>query len=105
MRSSPPRSSQRSSFSWGSTPSVSPSSAVRGGVRRSQASSGSTTRRSSSSVRSGDPMQMIYMAPDLVDEKEVEATLKPDGLILINNALTTNEFIPCASSASPWSMP
>jgi len=32
------------------------------------------------------------MAPDLVDEKEVESTLKTDGLILINNALTTNEF-------------
>jgi 2-oxoacid:acceptor oxidoreductase gamma subunit (pyruvate/2-ketoisovalerate family) len=38
------------------------------------------------------PDQVIYMAPDLVDEKEVEATLKPGGLILINNALTTNEF-------------
>ena len=39
-----------------------------------------------------EPDEMIYMAPDLVDEKEVEATLKPGGLILINNALTTNEF-------------
>jgi 2-oxoacid:acceptor oxidoreductase gamma subunit (pyruvate/2-ketoisovalerate family) len=38
------------------------------------------------------PDAMIYMAPDLVDESEVEATLKPKGLILINNALTTNEF-------------
>ncbi len=38
------------------------------------------------------PDEMIYMAPDLVDESEVEATLKPKGLILINNALTTNEF-------------
>ena len=38
------------------------------------------------------PDQMIYMAPDLVDEKEVGSTLKPGGLILINNALTTNEF-------------
>jgi len=38
------------------------------------------------------PDQMIYMAPDLVDEKEIESTLKPGGLILINNALTTNEF-------------
>jgi len=37
---------------------------------------------------------MIYMAPDLVDEKEVESILKPNGLILINNALTTNEFKP-----------
>lgn len=39
-----------------------------------------------------EPDAMIYMAPDLVDEKEVEATLKPNGLVLINNALTTNEF-------------
>jgi 2-oxoacid:acceptor oxidoreductase gamma subunit (pyruvate/2-ketoisovalerate family) len=38
------------------------------------------------------PDHMIYMAPDLVDEKEIESTLKPDGLILINNALTTNQF-------------
>ena len=38
------------------------------------------------------PDQVIYMAPDLVDEKEIETTLKPGGLILINNALTTNEF-------------
>jgi 2-oxoisovalerate/pyruvate ferredoxin oxidoreductase gamma subunit len=40
-----------------------------------------------------EPDVMIYMAPDLVDEKEVEATLKPKGLVLINNALTTNEFV------------
>ncbi|MCK9364331.1 MAG: 2-oxoacid:acceptor oxidoreductase family protein [Syntrophales bacterium] len=38
------------------------------------------------------PDELVYMAPDLVDEKEVEATLKPGGLILINNALTDNEF-------------
>lgn len=38
------------------------------------------------------PDHMIYMAPDLVDENEVNATLKPGGLILINNALTTNDF-------------
>ena len=38
------------------------------------------------------PDQVIYMAPDLVDEKEIEATLRPKGLILINNALTTSEF-------------
>jgi 2-oxoisovalerate/pyruvate ferredoxin oxidoreductase gamma subunit len=38
------------------------------------------------------PDEMVYMAPDLVDEKEVESILKPHGLILINNALTTNEF-------------
>jgi Pyruvate/2-oxoacid:ferredoxin oxidoreductase gamma subunit len=35
---------------------------------------------------------MIYMAPELVDEKEIESTLKPGGLILINNSLTHNEF-------------
>jgi len=38
------------------------------------------------------PDQMIYMAPDLVDEREVASALKPGGLILINNALTTDEF-------------
>jgi len=38
------------------------------------------------------PDHLIYMAPDLVDEKEVESILKPNGLILINNALTSNEF-------------
>ncbi len=38
------------------------------------------------------PDHLIYMAPDLVDEAEVRATLKPGGLILINNALTANEF-------------
>ncbi len=38
------------------------------------------------------PDEVIYMAPDLVDEKEIGSTLKPGGLILINNALTTNEF-------------
>jgi 2-oxoacid:acceptor oxidoreductase gamma subunit (pyruvate/2-ketoisovalerate family) len=40
------------------------------------------------------PDAMIYMAPDLVDFKEVEEALKPGGLILINNALTSEEFIP-----------
>jgi 2-oxoacid:acceptor oxidoreductase gamma subunit (pyruvate/2-ketoisovalerate family) len=40
------------------------------------------------------PDEIIYLAPDLVDEKEIESTLKPGGLILINNALTTNEFKP-----------
>jgi 2-oxoacid:acceptor oxidoreductase gamma subunit (pyruvate/2-ketoisovalerate family) len=40
------------------------------------------------------PDAMIYMAPDLVDEREIEGTLKPGGLILINNALTTSEFLP-----------
>lgn len=38
------------------------------------------------------PDVMIYMAPDLVDENEVRTTLKPGGLILINNALTTDDF-------------
>ena len=38
------------------------------------------------------PDHMIYMAPDLVDEKEIESTIKTGGLILINNALTTNIF-------------
>ena len=38
------------------------------------------------------PDQMIYMAPELVDEREIESTLKPGGLILINNSLTKNEF-------------
>ena len=38
------------------------------------------------------PDEMVFMAPDLVDEKEIETILKPNGLILINNALTTNEF-------------
>jgi 2-oxoisovalerate/pyruvate ferredoxin oxidoreductase gamma subunit len=40
------------------------------------------------------PDVMVYMAPDLVDETEVEQTLKANGIILINNALTTNEFLP-----------
>lgn len=39
------------------------------------------------------PDEMVYMAPDLVDEKEIESTLKPGGLILINDALTDNDFI------------
>lgn len=39
------------------------------------------------------PDEMVFMAPDLVDEKEIEAVLKPNGLILINNALTTHEFM------------
>lgn len=38
------------------------------------------------------PDELIYMAGDLVDEKEIESILKPGGLILINNALTTNDF-------------
>jgi 2-oxoacid:acceptor oxidoreductase gamma subunit (pyruvate/2-ketoisovalerate family) len=38
------------------------------------------------------PDQVIYMAPDLVDEDEIRTILKPDGLILINNSLTDNKF-------------
>lgn len=38
------------------------------------------------------PDHMIYLAPDLVEEAEVASTLKPGGLILINNALTENDF-------------
>lgn len=38
------------------------------------------------------PDHMIYMASDLVDEKEIELSLKQGGLILINNALTANQF-------------
>jgi 2-oxoacid:acceptor oxidoreductase gamma subunit (pyruvate/2-ketoisovalerate family) len=39
-----------------------------------------------------NPDEIIYMAPDLVDEKEVESILKPEGLVLINNSLTDNPF-------------
>jgi len=38
------------------------------------------------------PDEVIFMAPDLVDETEIDLILKPRGLILINNALTANEF-------------
>jgi 2-oxoisovalerate/pyruvate ferredoxin oxidoreductase gamma subunit len=38
------------------------------------------------------PDIFVYMAPDLVDEKEILASLKTDGLLIINNALTTNDF-------------
>ncbi|MGD0229559.1 MAG: 2-oxoacid:acceptor oxidoreductase family protein [Syntrophorhabdales bacterium] len=38
------------------------------------------------------PDEMIFMAPDLVDEKEVKETLKENGLLLINNALKTDPF-------------
>lgn len=38
------------------------------------------------------PDHMVYLAPDLVDEGEIESTLKPGGLILINNALTASRF-------------
>jgi 2-oxoacid:acceptor oxidoreductase gamma subunit (pyruvate/2-ketoisovalerate family) len=36
--------------------------------------------------------ELIYMAPDLVEMDEVAATLKPGGLVLINNALTDIDF-------------
>jgi 2-oxoacid:acceptor oxidoreductase gamma subunit (pyruvate/2-ketoisovalerate family) len=39
-----------------------------------------------------NPDVIIYMAPDLVDEEEVNATVKPAGCVLINNALTDREF-------------
>ena len=39
------------------------------------------------------PDEVIYLAPDLVDEQEVGSILKPGGLVLINNALTTNDFV------------
>ncbi len=38
------------------------------------------------------------MAPDLVDADEVAATLKPGGLILINNALTDTDFTRLSAS-------
>ena len=38
------------------------------------------------------PDEIIYLAPDLVDEKEVESILRPGGLILINNSVTHEEF-------------
>jgi 2-oxoacid:acceptor oxidoreductase gamma subunit (pyruvate/2-ketoisovalerate family) len=40
------------------------------------------------------PDEVIFMAPDLVDEREIDDILKPHGLILINNALTTYDFKP-----------
>jgi hypothetical protein len=39
------------------------------------------------------PEVMIYTASDLVDEKELDVAFKPNGHILINNALTSNEFV------------
>jgi len=32
------------------------------------------------------PDRMIFLASDLIDEKEIQANLKPDGLLLINNS-------------------
>jgi 2-oxoacid:acceptor oxidoreductase gamma subunit (pyruvate/2-ketoisovalerate family) len=40
------------------------------------------------------PDALVYMASDLIDESEIEETLKPDGLIIINTALTIKEFVP-----------
>jgi 2-oxoacid:acceptor oxidoreductase gamma subunit (pyruvate/2-ketoisovalerate family) len=34
----------------------------------------------------------VYLAPDLVDEKGILASLKNDGLLIINNALTKSDF-------------
>src|SRR4030042_6961120 len=38
------------------------------------------------------PDRMIFMAHDLAEGREIESTLKPDGLIVINDSLTTNDF-------------
>ncbi len=38
------------------------------------------------------PDQMILMAPDLIDEKEIHAMLKPGGLVLMNTPLTVDRF-------------
>ena len=42
--------------------------------------------------------ELIYMAPDLVEANEVASTLKPGGLILINNALTDVDFTQLSAS-------
>ena len=36
--------------------------------------------------------QIIFLAPDLIDEKEIDIILKPKGLILINTPLTVDQF-------------
>lgn len=38
------------------------------------------------------PDQIVWMAADLIDEQEIETTLKPGGLCLINNSLTPRNF-------------
>lgn len=38
------------------------------------------------------PDQLICMSPDMVDEHAIGSTLKPDGLVLINDSLSTNDF-------------
>jgi 2-oxoacid:acceptor oxidoreductase gamma subunit (pyruvate/2-ketoisovalerate family) len=38
------------------------------------------------------PDQLICMAPDMVDEHAICSTLKPDGLVLINDSLSSNDF-------------
>jgi 2-oxoacid:acceptor oxidoreductase gamma subunit (pyruvate/2-ketoisovalerate family) len=38
------------------------------------------------------PDHMIYLAPDLVDMKEIDSSLKPHGLILINNPFFKETF-------------
>lgn len=39
-----------------------------------------------------NPDHLIYMAPDLLDEKEVFSSLKPGGWILVNDSLTQNRY-------------
>lgn len=38
------------------------------------------------------PDELIYLAGDLVDEKEIKSILKPGGLILINKSMIKNDF-------------
>lgn len=47
-------------------------------------------------IRQAD--ELIYLAPDLVEANEVASTIKPGGLILINNALTDTDFTGLAAS-------
>jgi len=38
------------------------------------------------------PDRLIYFAPDLIDEGEIECTLKPNGFVLINAPFDRNQF-------------
>lgn len=38
------------------------------------------------------PDRLIYFAPDLIDEAEVECALKPNGFVLINTPFDRNHF-------------
>ena len=38
------------------------------------------------------PDHIIHMAPDLIDESEIARILKPGGLILINNSLSSSSY-------------